>query len=376
MLKLLHTGDIHLDSPFTRLDPRHAEIRKNELRAAFTSMMTYAGGGGADMVLIAGDMIDHEFVTRETVALMKHEFERVGCPVIIAPGNHDCCHRDSIWMKNVFPENVFIFKSDSLAKFSFDDLGCDVYGYAFTEPSMDSFPAAGHHPDDPSRINILLAHADMSSPLSHYCPVTPAEIDAFGADYTALGHVHNAPHIDDRASHAYAYCGCLEGRSWDETGVKGALAVEIGKSADDTKVRASRVCFSKKAYEDRTLSVAGMSTQSEADRRIAEYAASEKFGADTLLRLHLTGAVEPSLVLNTSLIESGSLASLFYAEVHDDTTPDFSSEALENDIGIRGEVYRKLLPELESEIPEVRRGAVSALRFALAALAGENIIDI
>ena len=31
MLKILHTADIHLDSPFSGLDPRSAELRRNEL---------------------------------------------------------------------------------------------------------------------------------------------------------------------------------------------------------------------------------------------------------------------------------------------------------------------------------------------------------
>ena len=38
-MKILHSGDLHLDTPFSFLDERQAEIRKNELRAAFTSMM-------------------------------------------------------------------------------------------------------------------------------------------------------------------------------------------------------------------------------------------------------------------------------------------------------------------------------------------------
>ena len=62
MIKILHTGDIHLDSPFSGLDPRSAEIRKNELRAAFTSMMTYAKMNNVDMLLMAGDIFDSEYV--------------------------------------------------------------------------------------------------------------------------------------------------------------------------------------------------------------------------------------------------------------------------------------------------------------------------
>ena len=40
MLRILHTGDIHLDSPFARLDARKAEIRRAELRDAFSAIFS------------------------------------------------------------------------------------------------------------------------------------------------------------------------------------------------------------------------------------------------------------------------------------------------------------------------------------------------
>ena len=70
MIKIMHTGDIHLDSPFSSLTSRQAEVRRNELRAAFTSMMTYAKMNNTDLLLIAGDVFDAEYVTRETVSLL------------------------------------------------------------------------------------------------------------------------------------------------------------------------------------------------------------------------------------------------------------------------------------------------------------------
>ena len=70
MLKILHTGDIHLDSPFSKLDARRAEIRRGELRTSFISMMQYARKNAVDLILVAGDLFDTEFVTRETMALM------------------------------------------------------------------------------------------------------------------------------------------------------------------------------------------------------------------------------------------------------------------------------------------------------------------
>jgi len=106
MLKILHTGDIHLDTPFSRLDARRGEIRRGELRTSFISMMQYAKENGVDMILIAGDLFDSEYVTRESMALLTREFSRFGKPVVIAPGNHDCIAPGSIWEKSL--ENLIL----------------------------------------------------------------------------------------------------------------------------------------------------------------------------------------------------------------------------------------------------------------------------
>ena len=42
MAKILHIADVHLDSPFSLLDPQKSQARRNELRGTFTSAMMYA----------------------------------------------------------------------------------------------------------------------------------------------------------------------------------------------------------------------------------------------------------------------------------------------------------------------------------------------
>ena len=145
-VKILHTGDIHLDSPFSRLDARRAEIRRSELRAAFTSMLTYARVNDVDLILIAGDLFDSEFVTRETVGLIVREFEKCRSQIFIVAGNHDCITPSSIYAKEgIFPSNVHIFKSDEVEKISLEELGFDVYGYSYMTSEMHENPIVGRH---------------------------------------------------------------------------------------------------------------------------------------------------------------------------------------------------------------------------------------
>ena len=58
MAKILHIADVHLDSPFSLLDPQKSQARRNELRGTFTSAMMYAKMEKYDIVIIAGDLFD------------------------------------------------------------------------------------------------------------------------------------------------------------------------------------------------------------------------------------------------------------------------------------------------------------------------------
>ena len=152
MIKVLHCADIHLDTPFNCPDKQKSETRRAELRGTFTSMMLYAKTNKIDIMLIAGDLFDMEFVTRETVALVLREFAaNPYCRFVISPGNHDPYGEDRVYAKTDFPENVYIFENSQLCYFSFDDVGpdhdsVDVYGYAFTSPTMKFNPFAMKNP--------------------------------------------------------------------------------------------------------------------------------------------------------------------------------------------------------------------------------------
>lgn len=372
MLKILHTGDIHLDSPFSHLDERRAEIRRREVREAFSDAMTYARENGVDLVLIAGDVFDGEFVTRETAAWLQRELAALRCPVVIAPGNHDCRSPSSVWARTEFPENVRIFRTAETEKFSFDDLRCDVYGYAFTAPELTECPLSGRTVDDPARINLICAHGDTSSPLSRYCPITRAVLRDFGADYAALGHIHNPGAIVCRDGTVSAYCGSLEARAPDETGEHGAIVAEIEKEDGTANVRTERIRFSRRRYESLTVDVTGADTFSSVEEKLARAASDAGCGEDTLLRAELRGAVAPGLVVDTKALEE-SLPGLFAVRVTDATAPALSMRELENDRTVRGEFCRALLEKIESGSPRERRIATMALRCGLAAMSGEEI---
>ena len=374
MPKIIHAADIHLDAPFSLLDVQKAQVRKNELRGAFASLILFAKTEKADMVIISGDLFDSGFVTKETTSLLISQFASFPeCRFIIAPGNHDYISSRSPYLKDIFPPNVFIFDSEEISCFSFPEIGVSVYGYAFTSEKYTDNPLKEVIPLDRGRINILAAHADVGGH-SDSCPIAPADIAKSGFDYVALGHIHKGGEIKAAGNTYYAYSGCLEGRSFDECGIKGVIVCEMTKQAGHLSVNFSNRRLCKRHYEKLTADITGVSSNEALIERLRGVIASEGFGADVLLRLRLVGRISPEIALNFKAITAQELG-LFYLEIENDSVPLLDYNDLKNDISIRGALFRELMPMLESENEEERQIAATALRLGLAALDGEDVVD-
>ncbi len=374
MVKIIHAADIHLDAPFSMLDVQKAQVRKNELRGAFSSLILYAKTEKADMVILSGDLFDSGFVTKETTALMISQFASFPeCRFIITPGNHDYINARSPYKKEVFPRNVYIFEYDTLSAFHFPEIGVSVYGYAFTSETMTENPLKNPVALDRGHINILAAHADVGGH-SEYCPITTADIGRSGFDYVALGHIHKGGEVKVAGNTYFAYSGCLEGRSFDECGIKGVIVAELEKRSDRLVAAFANRRLCKRHYEKLSIDITGISSHEALIERMHSAVAAAGFGVDVLLRARLTGRISPEVKLNLKDVTAQTLG-LFYLEIENATAPTLGAEELKNDISIRGALFRELLPMLESEKEEERQIASEALRLGLAALDGEDVVD-
>ncbi len=374
MVKIIHAADIHLDAPFSLLDVQKAQVRKNELRGAFSSLILYAKTEKADLMILSGDLFDSGFVTKETTSLLISQFASFPeCRFVIAPGNHDFNGPRSPYKKEQFPKNVYIFEDETVSRFSFPEIGVDVYGYAFTDETMTENPLKKPFLLDKSRINILAAHADVGG-RSDSCPLTTEDLGRHGFDYVALGHIHKGTDIKVSGETYFAYSGCLEGRSFDECGIKGVIVGELDKKNGRLSAAFAKRRLCKRHYEKMSLDITGISDMDTLTERIKTALASENYGADVLLRLRLTGRISPEAPLDMKKLTAQALG-LFYLEVENATVPLLNDDELKNDISIRGALYRELLPMLKSENEEERRLAADALRLGLAALDGNDVVD-
>lgn len=370
-VRILHCGDLHLDSPFSRLSVQQSEERRREMRECFSRMMEYVREEKIDLCLISGDLFDTEYATNETVDLLAKEFRRSeGTHFVISPGNHDPLTPKSIYASGRFGTNVHFFEDEVLTRIDFDHLGTAVYGWAFTSTQHKFSPLAKKRAT-PGFLNLLCGHCELDDPLTPYCPVMMKDLQLFGADYAAFSHRHVQDGFHTAGRTVYAYSGCLENRSYDEPGKGGANLVIATAASEGWQISARRLEFGTHRYVSEQVDITGLSQEEEIlakmHARLEELAADEK----TLARIDLCGAVAPGtrLPLGARAEEFG----IYALDVRDRTSPTWGAEYLERDMSARGKLYRILLPRLTEGTPEERAQAAAALRVGLAALDGRDI---
>ena len=122
MPKIIHGADFHLDSAFSSLPAKEAKARRQEGRVLMDQLADLAEREGTELVLLSGDLFDGGRVYPETLGRLRLALARMGCPVFIAPGNHDPYTDRSPYRTAQWPDNVHIFSQEDPER---------VYGMAF-----------------------------------------------------------------------------------------------------------------------------------------------------------------------------------------------------------------------------------------------------
>ena len=352
-LRVLHAADFHLGSPFAALSASRAAIRQGEQRAAFRAVIDICRKEKTQLLLLAGDLLDQLRFPAEQMRSLIDSFS--GIPdtiVVISPGNHDPYTQDSPYVKQAWPSNVHIFKGE-FSSFYFPEIGTAVWGAAFTGiravrtlcPPLFSVHTSEYPADT---IHIVLVHgelAETSAEKHFYNPVLRDWITGSGADYVALGHVHDKSGLCRAGNTFYAYPGCPEARGFDEPGPRGVYLGTIARG----DVRMTFVPVNQRTYYCPEISVDSVNTQQQLEDKVLSYLRSE-YGEDyarDAYRITLTGALPPDFTPNlTSLHER--LSSIVFAVRIKDNTKSFSNpDELRREISLRGVFAEILLTRIE-----------------------------
>lgn len=319
-LRILHSADWHLASPFRGFDPEQQRFLKEAQRRLPAMVANLCRRENCDLVLLAGDLFDGP-ASRDWVELLKAALADCGVPVFISPGNHDFCAPGSPWLEETWPENVYIF-TGGLESVGLEELDCRVYGAGYTSMDCEA-PLEGFRAEGGEKYKLGLLHGDPVQLRSPYCPVTAAQVRDSGLDYLALGHVHRSGAF--RAGPALcAWSGCPMGRGYDETGEMGLYLVEL-----ETDIKIRKILLDTPRFYD--LSV---NTDEETLEDVLP-----GMGSDDFYRLTLTGsgAVDqnllarfPNLVLRDHRQEQGDIWSSAGEDTLEGTYFRILREALED----------------------------------------------
>lgn len=229
MIKLIHAADFHLDSAFRAMPPEKAGLLRQKQRELLDKLVELVNSEHADLVLLSGDLFDSGEVYPDTLYCLKRALSECCARVFIAPGNHDPYTISSPWETETWPDNVHIFKKNTIESVYLEDLGCQVYGAGFTSAQAPSL-LEGFRVEDGELLNLMVLHGDATQPNSYYNPVRKQQIEDSGLDYLALGHIHKGTDPLHLGKTTCAWPGCPMGRGFDELGEKGVLVVTAEKS--------------------------------------------------------------------------------------------------------------------------------------------------
>ncbi len=249
MAKILHTGDIHLDSAFVNLSDEDAKARRAGLRALFSELVDIANNEAVDALIIAGDLFDGYPIRPETADSLIRDLNRAKMPIFITPGNHDPYTSNSPYKTLTFPENVHIFSCRELTSVELEDCKLRIFGAAYTSEVYDERILDGFCVPQDDYTNILALHSNLYT--DGYSPVSADEISASGADYVALAHIHKPTDILKAGSTHYAYCGCLEAKDFGEQYDSGFYIGEVTKGS----VNMARKKISDISYKEITVNI-------------------------------------------------------------------------------------------------------------------------
>lgn len=373
VLKFLHFGDIHLDTPFAGLSPEKSDERRRGLRENFIKMMEYVRGAGIDYVLISGDLFETECATNNTAELLIREFRASEhTKFIIAPGRYDCYENNPIYTSGRLPENCYVFTSDKIDRFDFEDDRVVVYGWGFVTDSITESPIFDRTVGDGSMINIVVGYADLDGAVgSTLCPISSKDLKRFGADYYAFGSRHEGSEFIKIGSSLCGYSGAIESTGYDEPGIGGAKLLTVKYKDGEMSIDAKNLTFGKIVFRTETLDVTGVDSNNEIINRVSRLVSEKKYDENTALSIDFVGDIDPRFILPKNL---GSDAfGLYSFEMRDKTLPLYGTKSFRRDMSVKGELFRQLLPMLESADEDERLLGARAFREGLAALEGREI---
>lgn len=367
-MKLIHTSDWHIGSPMEhRLTQEKAELRRRELLSRFADMIAYAREQDAAAVLLCGDLSDSGVLPSVTQDyLLSMIADAAPIRFFLIAGNHDrigagtvggCFTRE----RRTLPDNLTVFGTEWQTEYLSESV--TVTGRSLSGDQAASAPAV----QDSGCYNIVMLHGQITESASVFGGaedlIPLSVLRGKNIDYLALGHEHTFRHkkLDMRGT--WCYCGCPEGRGFDECGKKGFVVLSLeGNRCTD----AAFIPFSRRCLHDLQLELSAQDSGIYAVERALENTVRGIPDTD-LVRIALVGWKNSEDAMDLRYLQGRLRERFFHAELRD--LRDYSEDAYacDGDFSLRGAFIRAVEA---SDMTDADKAAV--LRCGLAALSGNQ----
>ena len=180
-LLLAHSSDLHLGVSRDDLD-----------MPALRDVLTAARAAGAEALVLAGDIFDHNRVPLAVLDVAARLLADAALPVVILPGNHDCLTPDSVYRRGGLADaaNVYVLGITEEESVLLAGLDLEIWGRAHLSHS-DMSPLGEPRPRGSARWTVATAHGHwLSGPHDDHRSwlIRQEQLDALDSDYVALGH--------------------------------------------------------------------------------------------------------------------------------------------------------------------------------------------
>lgn len=352
-MRIIHTGDLHLESSLIRLSPEQAKERKNELYKAFERTVDEAVRLGARLFIIAGDLFDTGRISKRAAERVTSVMERhPEIDFLYLRGNHEgTAFCDKLISP---PKNLRVFEDD----WTYFEYGEIVIAGRNTiaENMFDTLKL------DSLCRNIVVLHGPVREYSGSKDGISLPDAARTELDYLALGHYHSYAEyrLSDRA--CAVYCGAPEGRGFDEPGEHGFVVIDT----DTPNVSHRFIPTAKRCVHIAEVELDGSMTRREVEDAVAERIYT--IPSSDLVRVVLTGKRAVELNLDTYAISERWRERFYYFEVKDETGLDIDPMSYAHDKSLKGEFIR-LVYSRDDLAPELRDRIV---RCGIGALMGED----
>ena len=346
-MKIIHTADIHLDSPLCGV--ADSVMRRRELLNALANMSTYAQNSGVQAIIVAGDLFDDKFVTPQTITSVAQIISESSASWYVLQGNHGDATpylqlKKQCKKVNYFGNDWTSYDLGSGVVLTGRELGTND-AYYWQKLSLN-----------PQNFNILVLHGDVDD--TSYGEIDKKAIAREPIQYVALGHRHAfAEHKFGRVFGTYS--GVLEARGFDELAKTGFVELDT-----DTK-KLTFVSHPIRRVETLKIDVTNVTTEYQLETLIDDSVAN--ISTNNYLNVVFCGQLQDDVRLES--VANAKLQNRFFAlRIQNATAVKQDLEKLKAEVSLRGEFVKLALNITD----ETERNEV--LRLGLLALSGEDIV--